>query len=128
MKRFAIRNYGLTRQIPYKDQQVFIANDQAIETDDEELVAVLRKHENLYVTDRSPELASSLPAEEPEKLEEPEASEEISYEGMTVKELQILAKDRQIKTSGLNKAELIEALQDYDKAPVEEEVLEEVIV
>lgn len=127
MKRFVIRNYGLTRQIPYKDQQVCIANDQAIETDDEELVAVLRKHENLHVTDRGSELASSLPVvDEPERSEESEESDEIAYEDILLKDLQVIAKDREIKSSGLNKAELIQALEDYDTA--DEQVLEETAV
>jgi len=43
-----------------------------------------------------------------------EEAEEIAYEEMTVKELQVLAKDRQLTTSGLLKAELIQALTDYD--------------
>ena len=118
MKRFIIRNYGLTRQIPYKDQHIFVANDQAIETNDEELVAVLRKHENLSVTDRGSELVSTL-SEEPET---PEETDEMSYSELHVKDLQVIAKDRQIKITGLNKAELIEALEDYDKQEVLEEV------
>lgn len=121
MKRFVIRNYGLTRQIPYKDQQVFIANDQAIETDDEELVAVFRKHKNFHITDRGSELASSLPV-----VDEPEKSDEIAYKDMLLKDLQVIAKDREIKTSGLNKAELVQALEDYDTA--DEQVPEEVAV
>jgi len=124
MKRFVIRNYGLSRQIPYKDQQVFIANDRAIETDDEELVAVLRKHENLHVTDRGSELASSLlVVDKPEKSEE---SGEIAYKDMLMSDLQVIAKSREVKTSGLNKVELIQALEDYDTA--DEQVPEEVAV
>ena len=126
MKRFVIRNYGLTRQIPYKDQQVCIANDQAIETDDEELVAVLRKHENLHITDRSSELASSLPVDEPGESGKPEESGEVAYKDMLVPDLRVIAKDREIKTSGLNKAELIQALEDYDTA--DEQVPQEVAV
>jgi hypothetical protein len=118
MTRYVIRNYGLTRQIPYKGQQIFIANDQAIETDDEELVTVLRAQENLHVTDRGSELASTL-SEKPESTEE---SEEMAYADLHVKDLLVLAKDRQLKTTGLNKAKLIEALEEYDKQEVLEEV------
>lgn len=122
MKRFVIRNYGPSRQFPYKGQSICIANDCAIETDDEEEAAFFKEQEALTVTDRGSELTSSLPVDEPE---EPKASDEISYFDMKLKELQILAKDREppIKTSGLNKAELIQALEDYDRAPVEEEVV-----
>lgn len=123
MKRFVIRNYGPSRQFPYKDQHIPIANDCAIETDDEELAVFFKKQEALTVTDRGSELAPSLPVDEPETSKEvTEETEEIAYNDMLLKELQVLAKDREIKTSGLNKAELIQALEDYDKAPVEEEV------
>lgn len=120
MKRFVVRNYGPSRQFPYRDQHIPIANDCAIETDDEELAAFFKEQEALTVTDRSPGLAPSLSANEPKTSE---VSDEIPYEEMTVKELQVLAKDREVKTSGLNKAELVEVLEDYDKAPVEEEAL-----
>jgi len=123
MKRFVIRNYGPSRQFPYKDQHILISNDCAIETDSEEEADFFRKQQALTVTDRvGSESASSLPVDEPEASEVPEASEEISYGDMTVKELQVLMKDREMKTSGLNKEKLIQALEDYDKAPVEEEV------
>lgn len=135
MVRFAVRNYGVTRQMQYKGQQIIIANDQVIETDDMELVAVLQNYNAIHVTDRCPETpGSSLPpvvpiedeqtSKEPEAPEMPEASAEILYNDMTVKELQALGKDRQMKVSGLNKRKLIKALEKYDK----EEVLEEVAV
>ena len=121
MKRFVIRNYGPSRQFPYKDQHILISNDCAIETDSEEEADFFRKQQALAVTDRiGSESASSPPVDEPEILEE---SEEISYEEMKVKELQILMKDRELKTSGLNKEKLIQALEEYDKAPVEEEAV-----
>lgn len=120
MKRFVIRNYGPSRQFPYKGRPICIANDGAIETDDEKEAAFFKEQEALTVTDRGSELAPSLPADEPEALEE---SQEIAYEEMTVKELQVLAKDREIKTSGLSKEKLIQALKNYDEAPVEEEVV-----
>lgn len=59
-------------------------------------------------------------ADEPKKTVSkppPEAktdADEIAYSDMTVKELQVLAKDRTIKTSGLLKDELIKALIAYD--------------
>ena len=117
MARFVIRNYGPSRQIPYKGQQLCLSNDQSIETDDEEEAAAFEAYEAIHVTDRGSELAPPLVEESVEE------SKEVSYEGMTVKELQVIAKDREIKTSGLNKADLIEALGEYDA----EEVLEEVI-
>lgn len=120
MKRFVIRNYGPSRQFPYKDQHIPISNDCAIETDDKEEAAFFKKQKALTVTDRGSELAPSLSVE-PETHKESEVSNEISYGDMTVKELQVLVKDREMKASGLNKAELIQALEDYDKTPVEEE-------
>ena len=123
MKRFIVRNYGLTRQFAYKAESICIANDNTIETDDEEKAIFFKEQKAVHVTDRGPEL--TLPSiEEPEESEE---SGEIAYSSMKVKDLQILAKDRQVKTSGLNKAELVQALEDYDAIPEEskEEVLEE---
>lgn len=133
MIRFMCRNYGHTRQVQYKGQQIVIANDQAIETDDMELAAVLQGTDAMHVTDRSPgTLGPSLPpvaktedkqtSEEPQVSEKPNVSAEIQYEDMTVKELQALAKDpiRAIKVSGLNKVGLIKALEKYDKEEVPE--------
>jgi len=124
MKRFVIRNYGPTRQFPYKDRQIFIANDSAIETDDAKEAVFFKEQEAVHVTDRGSEVTSLTPSvEEPETSEEvTEETEEIAYSDMLLKELQVLAKDREIKTSGLNKAELIQALEEYDKAPVEEAI------
>ena len=138
MVRFVIRNYGPTRQVQYKDQQVIIANDKVIETDDMELVAILQNYKAIHVTDRCPETPGpslppvSLIEDEPEVVdelvqtaEEIEAAgiaEEIAYSDMKLPELQALGKDRQIKVSGLKKAELIKALEVYDKQEVSEEV------
>jgi len=120
MKRFVIRNYGPTRQFPYKDKHIFIANDCAIETDDEEEVGALSGQESVHVTDRGSEL---VPPSSP--IKKPEAPEEIAYEDMKVKELQMLAKDREMDVSGLKKAELIAALQAYDAEPDEPDEPEE---
>lgn len=154
MARFVIRNYGPSRQIPYKGQQICMGRDQAIETDDEKMVVALGKADEIHVTDRGVEAAVPVIPEEPNGKKEREvtvdnaeavhdenfpdeddrqqptqedqqpapdgdAEDEIPYANMTVKELQVLAKDREIKTSGLNKAELIQALEDYDAEPDE---------
>lgn len=42
--------------------------------------------------------------------------EEISYDDMTVVELKELAKDREVDVKGMNKAEIVKALSDFDKA------------
>lgn len=148
MKRFAIRNYGPSRQVPYKGQQICLSNDACIETDDADLAAALEKAGQVYVTDCGgviavPEASKDekrkvtvddaeavhdekfTPEPEEDKPQEtggtqppPESTkdkDEIAYADMTVKELQVLAKDRQIKTSGVKKAELIQALEAYDK-------------
>ena len=144
MIRFVVRNYGVTRQVPYKGQQVIIANDKAIETDDMELVAILQNVEAMYVTDRCPGTPGpSLPpivktedkqTSEAPKAEAPKASDEIEYKEMTYKELQILGKDRQMKTVGVSKEKLIEGLENYDKeetsetSVVEPEVVEKVVL
>lgn len=131
MGRFVIRNYGRTRQFPYKDKQIYIANDKAIETDDVEMVAVLQNFPQMEVTDHCPETPGpSLPSPKvvPDEVEQTpdevlaevvESSDEIAYGDMSLKELQELGKDRQLKVSGLKKAELIVVLEDYDKAEVE---------
>lgn len=141
-KRFIVRNYGPTRQIQYKKQQIIIANDKVIETDDMGLVAVLQNYKAIHITDRNPETPGpSLPpvvliddeprtvdgVVQPEELEAPVAAEEIAYSEMKMKELQALGKDRQLKVSGLSKTELIEALENYDKEEAET-VTEEAVV
>ncbi len=133
MVRFVVRNYGVTRQVQYKGQQIIIANDRAIETDDIELAAVLQNMNAMHVTDRCPETPGpSLPPvvkikdeQAPEEFQAPEvpdASAEIQYKDMKMLELQALGKDRQLKVSGLKKAALIQALNKYDVQEVPEEV------
>lgn len=138
MTRFIVRNYGPTRQVQYKNLQVIIANDKVIETDDIELVAVLQNYTAIHVTDRRPETPGPclppvvLIKDEPEVVdetvqtaEELEATgtvEEIAYSDMKMPELQALGKDRQLKVSGLKKAELIKALEEYDVQEVPAEV------
>lgn len=143
MARFVIRNYGTSKQVPYKGQQIVFLHDQAIETDDEGEAKALAGQDRAHLTDRGLDAVALVPPEVPDKKKErkvtvdkepvpkedsedvqekepepevaPEESEDgIAYEEMTVKELQVLAKDRQLPTSGLLKAELIQALKDYD--------------
>jgi len=154
MARFIIRNYGPSRQFPYKGKQICLSNDAAIETDDVEEAAAFGSHKNVHVHDRGVEFAAPVPLAPPEKEKEKERQvtvddveavynekfppdedeqkqetggteppapvskadkDEIAYAEMSVKELLVLAKDRQIKTSGLKKDELIQALEAYDK-------------
>lgn len=143
MARFVIRNYGTSKQVPYKGQQITFIHDQAIETDDEILAGALAAQDRAHLTDRGLDAVALVPPEVPDEKKERKvtvdkepvpkedaediqkkesetdaASEEIddgiAYEEMTVKELQVLAKDRQLSTSGLLKDELIQALKDYD--------------
>lgn len=134
MKRFVIRNYGPTRQLSYKAQQICITNDCAIETDDAEMAYALEQHGQITVTDRGTDVGEDFDAHKapPEAAVNPgvEDIDEISYEDMNWKEILALAKDRQIKTYGLKKPELIRALQEYDTAvvsdtPTETETTEE---
>jgi len=150
MARFIIRNYGPSRQIPYKGQSICLSNDQCIETDDAKMAGVLGFADLITVTDRGLEAAAPVvsdssgtkkdrkvtvddaeavyaenfsdkdvrkphtqPAEPP--IQE-ESIDEISYADMSVRELRVLAEDRRIKTSGLRKGELIDALEAYDDA------------
>jgi hypothetical protein len=65
MKRFVIRNYGPSRQLRYKKYSICIANDSVIETNDENMVKAMTKHENIHVTDRGSEVvAATDPIEE----------------------------------------------------------------
>lgn len=137
MIRFIVRNYGITRQVQHKGQQIIIANDKAIETDNMDLVATLQNYSAMHVTDRCPETPGpSLPPvvliedeqqqdEQQDKQQDEQQVEEIAYSDMKVGELQELGKDRQIKVSGLKKADLIEALENYDKEEAEEKPQEE---
>lgn len=147
MARFLIRNYGPSRQIAYKGQQICLSRDQCIETDDSRIAAVLGAEKQVHVTDHGVEAAAPVPPEKQEgedrtvTVDDAEAvhdekfpdedvqeqhiqeeqqpvlsndADEIAYADMNVKELRVLAKDRQIETSDLKKADLIKALEDYD--------------
>jgi hypothetical protein len=151
MTRFICRNYGPSRQVAYKGQQLCLSHDQVIETNDADEAAVLGAEKMITVTDRGEEFAAPpVPHKEVEKKERKvtvndaeavhdekfpldedeqqrekseaptqpqvttEDKDEIAYAEMSVKELQVLAKDRQLKTSGLKKDELIKALEVYD--------------
>jgi hypothetical protein len=144
MTRFVCRNYGPSRQVAYKGQQICLSNDACIETDDVDLAETLKSAGQVYMTDCGEEYATPKPPEDSkqkvtvddaeavhaEKFPEdgnqqetqkaeppPEAkadTDEIDYSNMSVRELQVLAKDRQLKTSGLRKNELVEALIAYD--------------
>jgi len=149
MKRFAIRNYGPTRQVPYKDKQLYIANDGCVETDDAGEAAAFAKVESMYVTDSGVAVVAPEASKEerkvtvddveavhdekfPPETEENKSQEtggtqppapeskadkdEIAYADMSYKEIQVLAKDRQIKSVGVKKAKLIKALKAYDNA------------
>lgn len=92
-----------------------------------------KKERNVTVDDAEAVHAEKFPDEDEQQQEtsetQPPASDsestddkdEIAYADMTYKEIQVLAKDRQIKTSGLKKAELILALEIYDETPDESE-------
>lgn len=57
MSRFVIRNYGPSRQIPYKGRSICLSNDQCIETDDVDMATVLGEEKLITVTDRGVEFA-----------------------------------------------------------------------
>jgi len=116
MKRFMIRNYGPSRQVPYKAQTLCIEHDGVIETDDVGEAAALAAEELMHVTDRNEGSEPvSLSAEQSEKPETP--ADEIAYDDMNVKELKAIAKDRQLDVKGQLKADLIKTLQAYDDEP-----------
>lgn len=129
MKRFIIRNYGPSIQIPYNGQNICLSNDQVIETNDDKLVHFLNEDEqykDIHVTDRGEELATNSPVEDFVATETSSMSidpGEISYDGMELLELQALCKDRRLKTKGLKKGGLIEALEEYDVEEVPDGVI-----
>ena len=153
MKRFVIRNYGASIQVPYKGCNVTFTRDSIIETDDSGLAVVIREFTkqdgvNLCVTDRGSHLVANPPVTDESKdiknhddrvptasletpdapidkneegvkdveTKEPEPDEEISYSDMTIPELKELAKDRDVDVKGMNKAKIVKALEDFDKA------------
>lgn len=63
MARFVIRNYGPSRQVAYKAQQICLSNDQCIETDDAKMADVLGAEESIHVTDRGVEAATYVSPE-----------------------------------------------------------------
>ena len=101
-----------------KDILVTDHGAQATSTPPEEPKQKKKKKRQVTIGNVEAVHAEKFPDED-EKEETPQEDEsieidEITYEEMTVVELKVLAKDRQIPTSGLLKAELIQALKDYD--------------
>jgi len=101
-----------------KDILVTDHGAQATSTPPEEPKQKKKKKRQVTIGNVEAVHAEKFPDED-EKEETPQEDEsieidEIAYEEMTVVELKVLAKDRQIPTSGLLKAELIQALKDYD--------------
>lgn len=129
MKRFVIRNYGPSIQIPYNGQNICLSNDQVIETNDSKLVHFLNEDEqfkDIYVTDRGEELTTKSPVEDFVVSEASSMTvdpDEISYDDMEEAELRALCKDRQLKIKGLKKGGLIEALEEYDAEEVTDGVI-----
>lgn len=122
MKRFVIRNYGATRQLPFKGQNIFIANEEVKETDDEEMARALAEYDFITMTDRGTE-EKVHPVEEPEDdISLEPVAEEIDYADMTLPELRELAKARpEMNTKGLRKkADFINAHKAYDSEHVDE--------
>jgi len=127
MKRYVVRNYGASRQLSVGGQQVCVVNDGIVETDDVMEAQALAGFEHMTMTDRGSELASppspGVQEKQPEgkqknSVDEPE---DESYEDMNSDELQAIAKDREIETSGLDDAEIIKALVAYDDEPEKSE-------
>lgn len=143
MKRFVIRNYGPSRQIPFGSQQICFSRDTAIETDDEKLVEAMRSHKAIHVTDRgiqvnvAPEPKLEIESElrpdsivdSPEALHNESSSEtvdtnssvtldevtEAPYQSLDPSELRTIAKDRRVWVRGMSKEQMVEALKKYDQ-------------
>ena len=122
MKRFVIRNYGPSRQIPCLGETYCLINDSCIETDDTEVAAVFQEEDRITVTDRGSELAPiSVVSEEIKEEKVTLDPNDLSYDDLSLSELRILAKDRGMKgIGGCKIGELIEALEAYDEAEVAE--------
>lgn len=69
---YVIRNYGETRQIPFKNGFISIGREQAIETDDPEVVSALSGIPQVNVAAQPGTIVTSPPSEPPvaEEIEE----------------------------------------------------------
>jgi hypothetical protein len=117
---YVIRNYGPTRQLPYKNQYITITNDGAIETNDEEMVNVLRTYPKIHVSGQKDLV---VPSPSPiaveivvEEVITEEIQNEIPYENMTKRQLVNLAQEKSIKVPKIiSKSALIKLIKESKK-------------
>ncbi len=143
MDRYVIRNYGSSRNLPDgKGSYVFMERDSARETNDEELAKLFASYPEVHVAERGgdalpappvsvPPVGPSPPGDEDEEPEdgdqidsgedgasqgedENDQAAEVDYSSLLVADLLTIATERNIKTTGLLKADLVEALIQSD--------------
>lgn len=125
MKRFVIRNYGPSRQFQMGPNQICLAHDHAIETDDEDLAKDLGGEDSVHVVDRGPQTVQVV-KDNPNPDSDPDPDPDaVSYTEMTVPELRDLAKDRQLDVKKLKKDEIIAVLEEYDAQENDEDTAPE---
>lgn len=133
MARFVIRNYGSSRNLPDgHGSYIFMERDSARETEDEALAELFASYPDVHVSGREDvavAVAPLPPPEGPPPLEGPpdeqeddddqdedvqEEDEAVDYSALFLVDLQEIAKERDIKTAGLKKSDLVEALLNSD--------------
>lgn len=117
---YVIRNYGPTRELPFKNQHITMVRDQAIVTNDLEMVQALSGQPMINVS-KQPGTVPPASAPAPAPIAEP-IEEELDYNKMKKRELLELAEERSIKMpEKITKKELIELLSTPSEKEDEDE-------
>lgn len=106
---YVIRNYGPSKQLPFKNQHISISRDAAIVTDDLEVVQALSGQSMINIS-KQPGTMTLVPALTPAFVTEP-IVENNNYKKTKKRELLELAEERSIEVpEKITKKELIELL------------------
>jgi len=131
MAKFVVRNYGNTRELPYKNKMIYLARDGAIETDDSEMANALSQFPQIHVAGypvaEKTEVKNTI-APEKEKAdsvlqqENADLKKKLEYakkfdalKRLSMKELQQKAKEQRISYKNLKEDDLIAALLHAEK-------------
>lgn len=144
-ERYVIRNYGPSRNLPWKRSYIYIERDGVRGTDDLAMAEEFARFPQITVSERGareikppgqatgppvPDAPPPIDKDETEITESPESVEgsetvdvamAIDYSLLLVKDLREICEERDISTEGLLKQDLIAALEDHDEPAAPEE-------
>lgn len=113
-----IRNYGNTRNLPYRNKQYFVPHDGVIETTNKSLAKTFSRLPSIGVSERPLAKGESPEIDEASKLNSviPEVRDSIDFNKLRWPTLRRLAREYGIVISRKTiKADLIAKLKEYKK-------------